>query len=46
MATAVAVEDMRSVVVHRVYPGKRMRSSTRQLDHFGPRYRDFAWRKR
>jgi hypothetical protein len=29
-----------TIVSHRLYPGLRMRSSTRQLNHFVPRYRD------
>jgi len=37
---APAAEDAPSIVAHRVYPGLRARSSTRQLDHFAPRYRE------
>ncbi len=29
-----------AIVTHRIYPGLRMRSSTRQLNHFLPRYRE------
>ncbi len=35
-----AAKDAPPIVVHRVYPGMRMRSSTRQLNHFMPDYRD------
>ena len=37
---AKAAKDAPSIVAHRVYPGMRMRSSTRQLDNFMPDYRD------
>jgi hypothetical protein len=33
-------EGAPSIVAHRLYPGLRARSSTRQLDHFIPRYRE------
>ena len=37
---AKAAEDAPEIVVHRVYPGLRMRSSTRQLDDFMPAHRE------
>jgi hypothetical protein len=37
---AKAAKDAPEIVVHRIYPGLRMRSSTRQLDDFMPDYRD------
>jgi hypothetical protein len=37
---APAPEDAPQIVAHRLYPGIRMRSSTRQLNRFLPRYRD------
>jgi hypothetical protein len=37
---AKAATDAPQIVLHRVYPGLRMRSSTRQLNHFMPDYRD------
>jgi hypothetical protein len=37
---APAAQDAPPIVVHRVYPRLRMRSWSRQLDRFMPRYRD------
>ncbi len=37
---AGAPDDAANLVMQRMYPGMRMRSSNRQLNHFGPRYRD------
>ena len=39
-AAAPAAKDAPAIVSHRLYPGMRMRSSTRQLNHFLPKYRD------
>jgi hypothetical protein len=39
-AVESAVPAAGSIVAHRLYPAMRRRVSTRQLDHFLPRYRD------
>ena len=37
---ASAAKDAPEIVVHRIYPGMRMRTSMKQLDGFMPAYRD------
>ena len=39
-SAAEAAKDAPEIVMHRVYPGMRMRSSLKQLDDFMPEYRD------